>query len=196
MRKIQNRRRKLHRHRKAWEQEVIEIVVIEQENLSGGCWSFGKITEKVRSNDELTRSTKLLMQIKHMWHSPLNKIYPLTVSSTTEFPRSGDKSSDENSTTQIGERLTQSQHHSRAAKMKAKYVIREGTKLINDDETSHSSPIVHIIISVLIVSALMHHSAAHLSLVCQVDSMKITTAEKELELCIQPRCRFLSNPMK
>ncbi|XGW34079.1 hypothetical protein V3C99_018111, partial [Haemonchus contortus] len=81
LREMQKQRLKQPKHLQRSCPEKGEIVLIEQELVPRGTWSYGRITEIVESNDGLVRTAKVLMPNHKIIHRPLNKIYPLEIRS-------------------------------------------------------------------------------------------------------------------
>ncbi|CAJ0595287.1 unnamed protein product [Cylicocyclus nassatus] len=122
LRDIQVKNRRQPRHAKLKELTVGEIVLVEQENLPRGSWCYGKVLELIKSNDELVRSVKILMPNKHVWHRPLNKIYPLEIpcppdSPTQNIPPGQCEETTENESLETTKPI-------RKAKMKAKEALK------------------------------------------------------------------------
>ncbi|XGW34728.1 hypothetical protein V3C99_018610 [Haemonchus contortus] len=65
--------------------EVGEIVLISDDFLPRGSWSFGKVCEIITSADDLVRSAKVLLPNRKILHRPLNRLYPLEIRSS-EIP--------------------------------------------------------------------------------------------------------------
>ncbi|EYC15188.1 hypothetical protein Y032_0037g3370 [Ancylostoma ceylanicum] len=61
-----------------------EIVIIEQDLIPRGNWVYGKILSLIPSADGLIRSAKILMPNQKVLQRPLNKIFPLEISSGPE----------------------------------------------------------------------------------------------------------------
>ncbi|KHJ87661.1 integrase core domain protein [Oesophagostomum dentatum] len=61
--------------------EVGEIVLLEQDLIPRGCWSYGRIIAIVKSADGLIRSAKIILPNRNVIQRPLNRIFPLEIRS-------------------------------------------------------------------------------------------------------------------
>ncbi len=60
-----------------------DVVLIHQENVPRGGWKYGRIQELIQSRDGKIRSAKVMLQSRSVLLKPINRLYPIEVSSTT-----------------------------------------------------------------------------------------------------------------
>ncbi|VDN28467.1 unnamed protein product, partial [Cylicostephanus goldi] len=58
-----------------------ELVLIEEDLLPRGSWSYGKVVETIKSADDLCRSAQMMLPNRKIIQRPLNKLFPLEIRS-------------------------------------------------------------------------------------------------------------------
>ncbi|PIO71003.1 kinase domain protein, partial [Teladorsagia circumcincta] len=188
LREIQVIHRKQPRHTKLREPQLNEIVLVEQENLPRGSWCYGKVVELIRSNDGLVRSVKLLMPNKHLWHRPLNKLYPLEITSSNGDTPTSDNSPEQDhpANTNPGE----NNRPPRTAKLKAKKAIAAAIDGLSETSANVQlrTPITQasfIMIAVLITITFAQPATSNPSIACENGLLRVHPPKGEFELCIR-----------
>ncbi|EYC34841.1 hypothetical protein Y032_1359g3845, partial [Ancylostoma ceylanicum] len=192
--------------------EIGEIVLIEQDLLPRGNWSYGKVVEVIKSHDGGSRSAKVLIPNGKVLHRPLNKLYPLEIrsfsdSNDAQIPllphRSPEPAVDE-----------RNKRPDRRSKTRAIEIIKAFEDSLEDhEETAHLSqvqrpPLVSMVakspsshrrsgISSLFMIALMltaMSSAAaeqswHTAIECMNGAVNIWPPNVTFKLCFSKECR-------
>ena len=57
--------------------KVGEVVIVKIEGQPRATWQLGRVTDVVRSRDNLVRSARVLMPNKRILNRPVNLLYPL-----------------------------------------------------------------------------------------------------------------------
>ncbi|KAK6755681.1 hypothetical protein RB195_014206 [Necator americanus] len=197
LREIQSNIQKQPRHVKHIEPQLKEIVLVEQENLPRANWCYGKIVELVRSNDGLIRSAKLLMHNKHIWHRPLNKMYPL------EICTGGTREISEDHTSNTAPDLPQSSEGdvlksgrpTRAAKLKAMKTIRKLSEEHNEVHVTkvHGSNGLFNFVALTMIITMGCAVRANASINCANGIVNVKPPASKFELCIRSSCRYFEN---
>ncbi|KHJ89020.1 integrase core domain protein, partial [Oesophagostomum dentatum] len=190
LREMQTKDRKQHRHAKLRDPRIGEIVLVEQENLPRGSWSYGKIIELVKSNDGFVRSVKLLMPNKHIWHRAISAIYPLEISSTAEELKNSEQTAVENQSPESSNAASP-----RKAKLKAIEAIRDISKSThNSTMLQLASPHFLLMSTIIALITLMSprvSAATRPSLNCSHDSLTVFPPNTKFELCINSICKLV-----
>ncbi|KHJ92975.1 integrase core domain protein [Oesophagostomum dentatum] len=185
------------RHLSRSNPEVGEIVLIEEELIPRGSWSYGKITQVVVSNDGLVRSAKILLPNRRIIQRPLNKLFPLEIRSlanqtapiaTIAQDQSHKKATDENS--------SKKELPARAAKTRAYEIIKEFESGLEEPHSPTSSkqwsyPLIFVAFLSLLSSTSAQEVIPHVE--CSSGKISIISSNTSFRVCFDNNCRKIDN---
>lgn len=200
-----------------------EIVLIEREFMPRGSWSYGKITELIKSNDGEIRSVKMTLPNRTVLHRPLNKIYPLELRCNphdenhgeedqrptsivtnrhvygTEVrtePQEPDENPESQSARQSAPQVTRPVRKSRQLALE---VIRNFEESLEEPQSSSSysqsvRPSYYTLTILLIFTILQSTTAKEGNLACNNGIVSVYPPYSKFTLCMHEACKtFLNN---
>ncbi|KHJ93252.1 integrase core domain protein [Oesophagostomum dentatum] len=195
--------------------EIGEIVLIGEDILPRGCWSYGKITNVITSNDGLIRSAKVILPNRKIIHRPLNKIYPLEIRSCDES-----ESSPQNDCLRQPENVPEGhlrKRLERKSKTKAYDVIKAFENELDDSQDIQSSSEFNATVSrsstartsnsylrtcsknttmltfLLVIINLIGVQSSSPSISCYDGEVTISPPSDKYKLCFDDECQMFNN---
>ncbi|CAJ0605054.1 unnamed protein product [Cylicocyclus nassatus] len=185
LREIQQSELRQSRHTALRDPIVGEIVLIQQDFIPRGNWSYGKIIELLRSQDGQVRSVKLQLPNRHILHRPLTKIYPLELRSTPI---------NDNPIEEIQDNAPETATRPlRQARVRALQAIQEFEESLEEPNTPRASQYISLgtypLLLTLFLTIISAANATQSALHCLNGTVNITSPKEQFELCIAERCK-------
>ncbi|KAK6764977.1 hypothetical protein RB195_025058 [Necator americanus] len=170
--------------------EIGEIVLIEEELIPRGCWSYGRITEIIYSTDGSVRSAKVLLPNRKIVHRPLNKIFPLEIRSAPED-------------TTINTQKDQHQPNQERRKLPARASKTEAYKIIRDYElglegAQYTIPRTSLALTIIAMLSMISATLAECvpKIACVKGKINISPPKGSFQLCFDEHCRTFNEVTK
>ncbi|KAK6742032.1 hypothetical protein RB195_009727 [Necator americanus] len=170
--------------------EIGEIVLIEEELIPRGCWSYGRITEIIYSADGSVRSAKVLLPNRKIIHRPLNKIFPLEIRSAPED-------------TTINTQKDQHQPNQERRKLPARASKTEAYEIIRDYElglegAQYTIPRTPLALTIIAMLSMISPTLAECvpKIACVKGKINISPPKGSFQLCFDEHCRTFNEVTK